>query len=67
MSNEILRKKLNEYLYCHGIMQKHVCEICGISPTTINQFIKGKRDISYKKLMLIHQYLTNENNLEVIN
>jgi len=57
MSNDLIRQELREYLISHGVMQIYVCDKCSINPTTLNQFILGKRNIGYKKLLTLHQYL----------
>lgn len=61
MSNELIREQLVKFLKEKGVMQKKIAEICETSPTTINLFLQGKRSISYKKLLAIHQYIKANN------
>lgn len=57
MSNESIRQKLILFLNDKKVMQIKIAEVADCSPQTINMFIKNKRDISMKKLILISQYI----------
>lgn len=57
MDNETIKNELKLFLQSKGVMQKKISEACGMSRTTVSFFINGKRNISYKNLLAIHQYI----------
>lgn len=60
MSNETVREELVKFLSEKGVKQKKIADVVGCSPQTINMFLLNKRNISYKKLIVIHSYISSQ-------
>lgn len=59
ISNEMIRDKLKDFLHKKGVMQMKVADECGMSRTTLSLFLQNKREVSYRKLLALHQYMQN--------
>ncbi|AKN32319.1 hypothetical protein Ccar_16195 [Clostridium carboxidivorans P7] len=53
MENEVVRKKLKEYLEINGVRNNWIAKKINISPTSICLFLKDARNLSSDKLELI--------------
>jgi len=54
MSNTTIRDELKQYIKKHGIRQNYISKKCGVSTTTINLFLHGKRDLALGRLEILY-------------
>ncbi|MCB2297062.1 helix-turn-helix domain-containing protein [Clostridium tagluense] len=57
MSQDEVRIELKNFLLDKGVKNKKVAESVGLSDNTISMFLREKRELSHRKLELIHQYV----------
>jgi len=60
MSNITIRTELNQYIKRNGIKQNYISKKIGLSTTTINLFLHGKRDLALSRLEVIYFLMRNE-------
>lgn len=59
LSNEYVRKKLEDYIEGLGVTQRHISKKVGLSDTTISLFLKGQRELSDEKLETIYSIVAS--------
>lgn len=51
------RNKLNEYIELKGVKAKFIADNCGMLPTLLSNFRKGRRDLWEETLVKLENFL----------